>query len=147
MQLSMDTDEHPDGQRQYGRGPHPVEYLVHRGAKPHQETVNRTESTANIAQPRANPHRTAPVTALSSAEMNGATARSRAATSPLANEPATTQPICPLGPRSGWDGRPQPLSLGVGSVATMDSIPCTVRRRTCGTCRQRDTRRQSPILS
>jgi hypothetical protein len=35
--LSMDTDEHPDGQGQHGRGPHPVEHLVHRGAKPHQE--------------------------------------------------------------------------------------------------------------
>jgi hypothetical protein len=58
--------------------------------------VNRTESTANIAQPSANPHRTAPVRALSSAGMNGAATRSRAATSPVANEPATIQPMCPL---------------------------------------------------
>ena len=42
-------------------------------------SVNRTESTASIAQPSANPHRTAPVTALSSAGMNGAATRSRAA--------------------------------------------------------------------
>ena len=33
----MDTDEHPDGQHQHGRGPHPAEHLVHRGAKPDQE--------------------------------------------------------------------------------------------------------------
>src|SRR5512132_4516572 len=58
--------------------------------------------------------------------MNGATARRRAATSPVANEPATIQPIFPLDPGSGWDGRSRPLSLGVGmgvgSVVTMDSI-------------------------
>src|SRR5512132_1915347 len=61
--------------------------------------------------------------------MNGAVVRSKAATSPVANEPATIQPMCPLDRGSGWDGRSRPLSLGVGmgvgSVVTMDSIPCT----------------------
>jgi hypothetical protein len=71
------------------------------------------------------------VTALSSAGMNGAATRRRAATSPVANEPATIQPIRPLGPGSGRDGRSWPSSLGVGVgvvgvVVTMDSIPCTV---------------------
>src|ERR687898_1974388 len=78
--------------------------------------------------------------------MNGAPARTTAATSPVASEPATIQPTLPLGPGPGWDGWSRPVSLGVGSVATMDSIPCTVRRRTFGTCRQRDTRRRSLIL-
>src|SRR5215218_10443216 len=82
-------------------------------------SVNRTDSTANIAQPRANPHRTAPVTAGSSAGINGAAARRNPATSPMANEPATTQPMFPLDPGSEWDGRSRPVSLGVGSVATM----------------------------
>src|SRR5215217_5028654 len=54
--------------------------------------------------------------------MNGAPARRTAARSPVANEPATTQPMCPLGPRSGWDRRPWPWSLGVGSVATMTPV-------------------------
>ena len=40
-------------------------------------SVYRTESTANIAQPTANPHRTAPVTAFSCAGMNGAATRSQ----------------------------------------------------------------------
>ena len=41
--------------------------------------MNRADSTASIAQPSANPHRTAPVTALSCAGMNGAATRSSAA--------------------------------------------------------------------
>jgi hypothetical protein len=60
--------------------------------------------------------------------MNGAATRSRAATSPVANEPATIQPRGPRGPGSGRDGRSWPLSLGVGVVGvvvTIDSIPCT----------------------
>ena len=39
-------------------------------------SVKRIDSTASIAQPIANPHRRAPVRALSSAGMNGAAARS-----------------------------------------------------------------------
>jgi hypothetical protein len=73
-------------------------------------------------QPSANPNRTAPVRRLSSAGMNGTATRSRAATSPAANEPATIQPMCPLGPGTGRDGPSGPLSFGV--VVTMDSIPC-----------------------
>jgi hypothetical protein len=49
-----------------------------------------------------------------SAGTNGAAMRSRAATSPMANEPATTQPMCPLGPASGRGGRSGPLASGVG---------------------------------
>src|SRR4030095_11792110 len=78
--------------------------------------------------------------------MSGATTRRNAATSPVANEPATIQTMRPLDPRSGWDRRSRPVSLGAGSVATIDSIPGTVRRRTStairtyGTSRQLDTR-------
>jgi hypothetical protein len=82
----------------------------------------------------------------SSAGMNGAATRRTAATSPVANEPATIQPMLPLDPGPGWDGWSRPVSLGVRWVVTMDSIPGTVRRRTLGTCRQLDTRRRSLIL-
>ena len=58
--------------------------------------MNRTESKANIAQPSANPQRTAPVTALSSAGRKGATTKSTAATSPSDNERATIHPMWPL---------------------------------------------------
>ena len=63
-------------------------------------SVNRTESTANIAQPMANPHSTAPVMSFSCTWMNGAATRSRAATSPVARDPATTQPMRPARPGS-----------------------------------------------
>jgi hypothetical protein len=73
------------------------------------------------------------VTSFSSAGMNGAATRSRAATNPVANEPATTQPMCPLGLAPGWDGRSGPLSSGVGVgmgvVVTMDSIHAQVASR------------------
>ena len=65
------------------------------------------------------------MTALSSAGMNGAATKSRAATSPLANEPATIQPICPLGSEAEGDGRPNPssgMAVGTesGGVVTMN---------------------------
>jgi hypothetical protein len=59
-------------------------------------SVNRTESTASIAQPRANPHSTAPVMSFSCSWMKGAATRSRAATTPVASDPATIRPIWPL---------------------------------------------------
>jgi hypothetical protein len=54
-------------------------------------SVNRWESRSSAAQPMANPHRTAPVTALSVTGMKGAAARSTAATTPVTNEMATIQ--------------------------------------------------------
>ena len=56
-------------------------------------SVNRIESTANIAHPMANPHSTAPVMSFSWTWMKGAATRSRAAMSPVASDPATIQPI------------------------------------------------------
>ncbi len=81
-------------------------------------SVNRVESTANIAQPSANPHSTAPVTALSCAGTNGAATRSSAATSPVANEPATA-----LNSETDIGGTPflwaSPTTFPEGSVATL----------------------------
>jgi hypothetical protein len=51
MKLSMDTDDHPDGQRQHGRGPHPVEQLVQRGAKPHQEQAAQSHEQCRSRGP------------------------------------------------------------------------------------------------
>ena len=49
--LSMDADDHPDGQRQHGGGPHPVEHLVHRGAKPHQEKAAQSHEQGRSRGP------------------------------------------------------------------------------------------------
>ena len=56
-------------------------------------SVYRTESTASIAQPMANPHSTAPVMSFSLTWMKGAATRSRAATTPVASDPATIRPM------------------------------------------------------
>jgi hypothetical protein len=54
------------------------------GATAHRwGSVNRTDSTANNAQPKAKPSKTAPVRTFSSAVRNGAATRTRAATRPL----------------------------------------------------------------
>ena len=55
-------------------------------------SVNRWESPSNVAQPIANPHRTAPVTAASVTGTNGTKARIIAARTPVAREAATIQP-------------------------------------------------------
>ena len=70
-------------------------------------SVNRTDSTANIAQPSAKPSRTIPVSVCSSAGAIGAATRRAAAISPAAIEPATINPIllrAVCGGRAG-DGR------------------------------------------
>jgi hypothetical protein len=83
-------------------------------------SVNRTETTASIVQPSANPHRTAPVTAYSAAGRNGAATSRRAATIPVANEPATIQPMRPLDP-----GR-----RSAGGAAGDDGVAgCDIERR------------------
>ena len=65
------------------------------GTKAHRcgWSVKRTESTANIAHPRAKPHSTAAVMSFSWTAMKGAATRSRAATTPVARDPATTRPM------------------------------------------------------
>ena len=129
-QLSTACTEEPNATRR--RPPNPMSSA---GATAHRcgWSVNLTESTANITQPTANPHSTAPVTRLSSAGRNGAATRSRATTNPTAIDPDTIQPMCLLGPRSGRDGRCPPLSLGVGMgvavFVTTNSIPCPVAFR------------------
>jgi hypothetical protein len=92
-------------------------------------SLNRTENPANIAQPSANPHSTAPLMRIAAAGMNGAKARSSAASRPVASEPATILPMCPLGRRSVTGGESMPLRCGLGAgvvgvVVTMGSIPC-----------------------
>jgi hypothetical protein len=132
--LSMGADEHPDGQGRHGRGPHPVEHLVHRGAKPHQEQAaqahgqgrSRGPSLRLIGEPdrEHGQHRPAQGesaqdgagdgTLLGRDERGGGEEESSDQSG--GNEPATTQPMCPLGPRSGRDGRSGPVSLEVGVV-------------------------------
>jgi hypothetical protein len=96
--------------------------------------VNRVESSTNVAQPRANPHSTAPVTSFSSGLMKGAAARRRAASSPRASEPATTQPMGPRDADLAGIG-PGPLSgdvaggVGVGVIVTMGSIQVPLASR------------------
>ncbi len=58
-------------------------------------SVNRTDSLANSAQPRANASKTMPVRTFSFAGMNGAATRTNAITSPVANDPATINPMPP----------------------------------------------------
>jgi hypothetical protein len=89
--------------------------------------VNLIESTANSAQPSANPHKSAPMTAFSSGAMNGAATRRSAARSPAANEPVTTQPMWPFRLATGRMGPSGPLSfresVGRGVAAIVGSIP------------------------
>ena len=72
--------------------------------------------------------------AASSAGTNGAATRSSAATSPVVNDPATTQPMCPLGPGAeGGDGPDLSSGVAVGTgsggvVVTMDSIAAMASR-------------------
>jgi hypothetical protein len=55
--------------------------------------------------------------------MNGAATRSKAATSPVAKEPATIHPMRLLAPGSGREGRFWLSGVGmVGMIVTMDSI-------------------------
>ena len=59
--------------------------------------VKRTDSPASIAQPKAKPQSTPPVSSFGSVGMNGIAARTPAARSPLASEPMTIRPRCPFG--------------------------------------------------
>jgi hypothetical protein len=58
-------------------------------------SVNRTDSIANNAQPKANASKTMPVRTFSFASMNGAATRTNAVTRPMANDPATIHPMPP----------------------------------------------------
>src|SRR5215211_8083455 len=66
--------------------------------------LNRTDSTASNAQPRAKARSTTPVSTFSFAGMNGAATSARAATSPAANDAETINPGCPRGVCSGAPG-------------------------------------------
>ena len=78
--------------------------------------LNRTESTASNAQPRASASSTTPVRMFSFAGMKGAATRARAATSPAANDAATINPMRP----SRWGGtRADGWRLGSWAVVAM----------------------------
>jgi hypothetical protein len=67
-------------------------------------SVNRWESPNNDAQPIANPHRTAPLTAASVTGTTGTKARATAARTPVEREAATIPPRRQLGLVRGVDG-------------------------------------------
>lgn len=108
--------------------------------------VNWVESTAISAHPSASPNRIAPVTPLSIAGMNGATASSSAARTPVTSDPAVIQPMRPFGKGSvapddpglwaegswGW------LSLGAqfnALLATQGQLPVLEARDASSTVR------------
>jgi hypothetical protein len=76
-------------------------------------SLNRTDSTVNNAQPRANASSTTLVRTFSFAGINGAAMSTRATTSPVANDAATINPIPALRVDGGVPGCRWSLSWAV----------------------------------
>jgi hypothetical protein len=168
MKLSMDTDDHPDGQRQHGGGPHPVEHLVDRGAEPHQENAAQSHEQSRsrgpslwlIGEPDREHSQHRPAQRESAEDCasdgtflcrdergGGEEYSSDESGGQRASDDPTNASFRP-GIRVGRTVLAPVLGDGFGSHDGLHS--CTSWRRTstaictCGTCRQLDTRRRSP---